>query len=124
RLDSMRAAADHAIRIDPTSADALEQRGAIRAFLWQLDSRDADTLLNLAEADLRRALEADRSRPRAEALLSQILYQSGEFRGAYDAALRAYRADAYAERVEEVLVRLFETSFELGNDDEAAKWCD
>src|SRR5690606_27498771 len=79
---------------------------------------------DVCSSDLREALSIDPYRPRAESLLSQIAYHRGDFRSAYEAALRAYRADAYAANVEDVLLRLFDTSFELGNDDEAAKWCD
>ncbi len=121
--DSAEAAADRAVTIDTTRAEAFEQRAGVRFFAWLLQPRDERVLLQ-AEADVRRALDADPHRARSAALLSQILYQRGEFRQAYQAASRAYRADTYAERVEDVVVRLFETSFELGNDDEAAKWCD
>lgn len=122
-LDSAEAASSHALAIDPRSAEAIEQRASVRFVAWVFNP-ETGTQLQDAEADAREALSIDPYRPRAESLLSQIAYHRGDFRTAYEAAMRAYRADAYAANVEDVLVRLFDTAFELGNDDEAAKWCD
>lgn len=122
-LDSAEAASDHAIAIDEHNAEALEQRASVRFVGWIFNPDAAERLLD-AEIDAKDALAIDPYRPRSESILSQIAWQRGDFRSAYEAALRAYRADAYAANAEDVLLRLFDTSFELGNDDEAAKWCD
>ena len=122
-LDSAETASDHAIAIDPRNAEALEQRASVRFVAW-LFNPDSPGRLHEAEVDAKDALAINPYRPRSESILSQIAWQRGDFRSAYEAALRAYRADAYAANVEDVLLRLFDTSFELGNDDEAAKWCD
>lgn len=123
-LDSAEAASNRALAIDPRDAEAIEQRASVRFSVALFEPDAAGSRMREAEADAREALAIDPYRPRAESLLSQIAYQRGDFRSAYEAALRAYRADAYAANVEDVLVRLFDTAFELDNDDEAAKWCD
>ncbi|HEU5209624.1 MAG TPA: BTAD domain-containing putative transcriptional regulator [Longimicrobiales bacterium] len=123
-LDSAEAAGNRAIAEGPNDAEALEQRAAIRFIASIYATEEKPELLEQAEADARAALAVDPYRARAESLLSQIYVIRGDYRRAHDAALRAYRADAYAGNVEDVLHRLFETAFELGNDDEAAKWCD
>lgn len=124
-LDSAVLAAEQSIALDNESADGYEQRAHVTFLRWVFaPAADGAKLLGAAEADARAALARDANRPRAESLLSQILYQRGEFRQAYHAASRAYRADAYAARAQDILWRLFETAFEIGNDDEAGLWCD
>lgn len=123
-LDSAKTASDRAIAGNPQSAEALEQRASVHYISWIFSRQGHEPLLAQAEADAMAALAVEPYRPRAESLLSQIYSQAGDFRRAHEAALRAYRADAYAANVEDILLRLFETAFELGNDDEAGKWCD
>jgi eukaryotic-like serine/threonine-protein kinase len=54
-----------------------------------------------------------------------MLYESqGRFGDAKNAAARALRADAYLEEADQVLIRLFQSSFEVGDDNEAGSWCD
>ena len=77
-----------------------------------------------AESDLLSALELNPHNARALTRLSQVFFERGDFGQAYDAAQRAYRADAYVTRIEEILWRLFEMAFELERDDEAGQWCD
>ena len=126
-LDSAFQISSAAVDLSPASAEALEQRGNTLFLQWVFSGASnhaANDLLARAEADLRAALRIHPSRARAEARLSQILYQRGEFAQAYYAASRAYSSDAYATRIEDVLWRLFETAFEMNREDEAAKWCD
>ena len=125
-LDSAFTISSAAVELNPQSAEALEQRGNTLFLQWVFSggARDTSDLLARAEADLRAALRIHPKRARAEARLSQILYQRGEFAQAYYAASRAYASDAYATRIEDVVWRLFETAFEIGREDEAGKWCD
>jgi hypothetical protein len=53
-----------------------------------------------------------------------VLATLGRYAEAREYAERAYRADAYLGNVTETLFRLFLTSFELGDDDVASRWCD
>lgn len=127
RLDSAMAVIERALAVAPENADALEQRGNLHLLRW-IDARPAgptaENLLVLAEQHLRAALRIEPNRARAEARLSQVLYQRGDFHEAYYAARRAYGSDAYVTRPADVLWRMFETAFEIGEDDEAGTWCD
>lgn len=127
RLDSAQAAVAQALEIAPQHAAALEQRGNLRLQRW-VDARPSgqtsENLLIAAEQDLRAALRVQPNRARAEARLSQVLYQRGDFHEAYYAARRAYSSDAYVTRPDDILWRMFETAFEIGEDDEAGTWCD
>jgi len=60
----------------------------------------------------------------AWATLSAVLQLQGKVDQAYFAAQRAYETDAYLLNAPEIVYRLFHTSFQLGRDTEAARWCD
>jgi TolB-like protein len=127
RLDSAEAAIETALRIAPQNAAALEQQGNLLLLRWvgaRPAGQTSEDLLVAAERDLRNALRIQPNRARAEARLSQVLYQRGDFDEAYYAARRAYSSDAYVSRPADILWRLFETAFEIGEDDEAGTWCD
>src|SRR5207253_7629570 len=62
--------------------------------------------------------------PHAESVLSMLLQSKGDFRGARISALRALRADAYLSDADQIVNRLFEASFQVGDDVEAARWCE
>jgi len=81
-------------------------------------------LLEKAEADLTKAVALDPDRARAESMLSMLYELQGRFADARQAAERALEADAYLEDANQILIRLFETSFELGDDEAAGHWCD
>jgi len=126
-LRAAHALADEAVAIDEKSAAAYEVRGKIdqtRALLLPLARDAADSMLLSAERDLRTALKLDSGRPRAESILSGVLYVQGRFAESRSAALRALDADAYLTDAEQIVNRLFQTSFELGDDSEAGRWCD
>ncbi|HEX6559834.1 MAG TPA: BTAD domain-containing putative transcriptional regulator [Longimicrobiales bacterium] len=119
--------ADQAVRMDANSAAALELRGSVDQARWLLlppPEAASDSLLRTAERDLRAAIKLDSERPRAESILSGVLYVQGRFAEARNAALRALEADAYLTDAEQIVNRLFQTSFELGDDAEAGRWCD
>jgi tetratricopeptide (TPR) repeat protein len=105
---------------------ALELRGALK--YWQVltggsgvEARGA--LLAKAEADLRRATELDAGRGRAWSTLSALWESRGDFAAANLAARRAYHADVYRIDVQDILVRLFTTSLEVGDTGYATRWC-
>jgi DNA-binding SARP family transcriptional activator/TolB-like protein/Flp pilus assembly protein TadD len=120
-------ATEDALRRDRRSAAAYEARGRIRYVQWLLfefSTPGAQRLLADAERDLTLALDLDPERARAESTLS-LLYESlGRFEDARNAAARALRADAYLEEANQVVIRLFQASFEVGDDTEAGYWCD
>ncbi len=82
-----------------------------------------DKLEHEAESDLRAALAADPQRAQSWAILSAIDIDRWRLRESKDEAERAYRADSYLLQGEDVVHRLFMTSFELGQDAEAHRYC-
>ena len=120
-LYSAEAAARQALSVDADHAGSFEERGYARYMRWALAGEPE---LEHAEADLRRALEIDRDRARAESVLSAVYESQGRFEDARRAALRALEVDAYLLDADQIVTRLFTTSFEVGNDAEAGHWCD
>ncbi|MBX6365489.1 MAG: hypothetical protein IRZ00_16590, partial [Gemmatimonadetes bacterium] len=126
-LDEAMGHAERAVARGPGDPTALQTRGRIRYWRWLLappPGPSADSLLAVAEGDLSRSIEIDPSRPEAQMTLSAVLYSRGRFRESRDAAQRAYDADAFLTSDAETLNRLFVTSFELGEDDQASRWCE
>jgi tetratricopeptide (TPR) repeat protein len=126
-LDHALGAAEAALQRDDRSAAAYEARGRIRYLQWLFFNAsipDARQLLNGAERDLMLGLELDPDRARAESTLSLLYESQGRFGDAKNAAARALRADAYLEEANQVVIRLFQSSFEVGDDTEAGYWCD
>ena len=122
-----RAAAEQAIARNQQSAAGYEARGRIAVAEYMLTKGDAAKgaeLLKAAEADFGKAIALDPDRARAESMLSMLYEMQGRFAAARQAAERALEADAYLEDANQILVRLFETSFELNDDEAAGHWCD
>lgn len=119
--------ADRAIALDRNDAAALEALGRLSYWDWLIapvapDS--AERLLAQARLNLQRAVAVDPGRASAWSLLSAVLYGQADFSGAYLAADRAYRADAYLDAAQEILNRLFVTAYEIGDDSASHRWCD
>jgi len=125
-LEAASAHAERALARNPRSAGALELRGKLAYWRWLLvpvPPDAASALLRRAEADLRNAIAAEPGRARAWSLLSASLFARAEFADAHWAAARAYEADVFLDGVDEILGRLFATSFEIGDSDAAERWC-
>jgi tetratricopeptide (TPR) repeat protein len=121
--------ADEALRITPGDAGALELRGSLRYRGWVISTfagaRDTTGELTLAEHDLRMAANATgRTRPSALSTLSSVLQFAGKLDASNVAARRAYDADAFLADADAIVLRLFETAFELGRFAEAGQWCE
>jgi serine/threonine-protein kinase len=119
--------AGRALRVDNRSHEAHELRGSVNLSQWLLTVDvpvDADSLLRNAERDLSAALAIRPELPRAQSRLSAVLFIQGRYAEARRAALRALEADAYLTDADEIVNRLFYTSFEIGDDEEAGYWCD
>ncbi|HEX6107708.1 MAG TPA: serine/threonine-protein kinase [Gemmatimonadales bacterium] len=117
--------AGRALRIDPEDPDALELRGSLRYYRWlfNLVPDSAATLLALAKADLQRATEANPGAAFGLSLLSHLLMAESRTAQAKLAALRAYQADPYLATAGQTIWRLFQTSLDLEDSDEARHWC-
>jgi serine/threonine-protein kinase len=120
--------AERAIALDSTNAKAREIRGTLRYDSWYFgpepEPEVADALMEGAKADLRAAVLADRSLARAYNTLSLIHYLLDERADANLAAVNAYEADAYLRNARDIIWRLFQTSYDLENFNEAVRWCE
>ena len=120
--------AEQALSLDPKSAAALELRGGLRYSQYLL--RLAPTpvgqtdLLKRAEADLRAAVLLEPARASAWSTLSHLDYQKADYVAAKIAAQRAYEADAYLSVADQILWRLYTTSYDLEQFADAERWCD
>lgn len=129
-IDTGLADAQRALAIDPRNADALELRGALRyeRFVRNLAAThdDEKELVRTAEADLLRATEINPAQANAWNILSALYYRKTppDLAGANINARRALDADAYLAAADEVVWRLFATSYDLGQHDQAVRWCD
>jgi len=110
---------------EPRHARALELRG--RA-LWQAAGEGADTAgmarrLELAERDLRAAVEADSTQASGWAALSQLLRLRGRFAESDLAARRALEHDAWLEDADAILKRLYFGAMAQGDYPAARRSC-
>jgi eukaryotic-like serine/threonine-protein kinase len=121
-------AATRAIAKAPRDADALEVRGRLQYRKWELalteNPRDADQLLDLAEKDLKAAVDIKPSLADSWNTLSAIYNQKDQFVDAKLAAQKAYEQDAYLSGTDKVLWRLYATSYDLEQFTDAVKWCE
>jgi serine/threonine-protein kinase len=120
--------ADTALALNGRDPDALELRGAARAELVGRglvpDQRAIKDQVDLAEKDLRAAIEINPSQARALYILSTIAYVHQDVPQANNLAQRAYEADAYLTAAPAILFELYVTSYDLGAFSPAQKWCD
>jgi TolB-like protein len=116
--------ADAALRLRPGDPAAHELRGSLRYRHWLTAGGDSAEVAG-AEEDLRAGAEASNpSQPRAWATLSALLQATGRLAEANLLARRAYDADAFLAESPSILFRLYYTSLDLGDDQEASRWCD
>ena len=128
RTRLVRSAEAHArgvLQREPRNARALELRG--RA-LWQaagvtLDTAGVARRLDLAERDLRAAVEADSGRASGWAALSQLLRMRGRFAESDLAARRALERDAWLEDAGDILARLYFSAMAQGDYAAARQSC-
>ena len=126
-LATARDLANRAIQLDERSSAAYETRAALHYSAWLIGSTNgtrSDSLLRAAERDLNAALALTPDMPRSQSLMSAVLFSEGRYEEARAAARRALDADAYLTDADEIANRLFNSSFEIGDDVEAGHWCD
>jgi tetratricopeptide (TPR) repeat protein len=82
-----------------------------------------DSLLPLAKADLRDALDARPELARAWNVLGQLLRGEGRYEEAAQAARNAFEADAYLDDAQAVLNDIFFAALYLERPDQARSWC-
>jgi len=126
-LRRARAHADRALTLQPNDPAALELRGTVLYRTWFVQDRtdSSGVSLNDAERDLRAAAGIPSSvQARAWGLLSAALQLQGNTEQALEAAKEAYAADAFLTNANEIVFRLFYTSFQLERYPDAVRWCD
>ena len=129
-MDQSVAYADDALRLDANSAAALERRGTATYRKWftlrgqQTDRAEIEDMFESARSDLERAETIDPDRASAMSTLSHLYYQVDDLVGAALAARTAYEQDAFLALADEVLWRLFTTSYDLGEARNAETWCE
>jgi serine/threonine-protein kinase len=120
---------DRALGMAPSNADALELRGNLRYWGWlqgfEPDAEKAKVLLAEAQKDLEAATETNPSQAGAWASLSHLYNNTLAGSGAKVAiaAQRALEADAFLDNADQILFRLFISSYDLGQFTDADHWC-
>ena len=127
-IRSAEACADSVLVQDPRNADALEIRGTarFRAVAGNLPGTPAesDRIFAAAEQDLKASTEVNPRQAGAWATLSQLHYRKYDVVNAKLAAQRAYETDEFLVRADGVLYRLFATSYDLQQFEEAGRHCE
>jgi serine/threonine-protein kinase len=119
--------AQQALELNPRSAEALELRGTLRYWRYLLRlgrPGELPELLKLAEGDLRSAVGLEPDLASAWSTLSHLNYEKPDYVEAKIDAQRAYEADAYLSVADQVLWRLYATSYDLEQFADALHWCD
>jgi serine/threonine-protein kinase len=119
--------ADHALSLKADDADALELRGTLRYWKWLNNlggtPTEAAKLYADAENDLRASVDKNPQQASAWTTLSHLLLNKPALGEAKLAAMRAYTADPYLTNANVTVWRLFVTSYQLDDANEAQKWC-
>ena len=118
---------ERALQLEPNSAAALETRGMLRYLTWALslepDPTAAADLLASAERDLSAAVRYEPARANAWNVLSIIHSEKPDIVDAKLTAVRAYEEDAYLRAADQLLWRLYSTSYDLEQFPDAVEYC-
>lgn len=127
-LEAPLAHAGRALAMDADNADALEVTGTVRYLRWlyslEPDPAASERLLLNAETDLIRSTELNPRQAGAWNVLAHFYYQRDDILEANLAARRAYESDAYNAFAPDILWRLWGTSYDLENPQQAQTWCE
>jgi TolB-like protein len=121
------ALADTLLAADPNDAKVYNLRGALRYLRYQLrltaDQRVQDQLLTDAQTDLEHAIKLDETLAGAHLTLSHLYYQREDVARALTEARDAYRWDAYFDRANDEIDRMFWGYIDRGLLKDAVDWC-
>ncbi|HEU4993236.1 MAG TPA: serine/threonine-protein kinase [Gemmatimonadaceae bacterium] len=126
-IDSGIGLANRALDLDNRYADALEMRGTLRFLSVSMRLRDPNNVravLDSAEQDLLAAVRWRPTQATAWATLSSLYYRKPDVAEAKNAAVNAYKADAYLTAADQILTRLFWTNYDQQLFAESKNWCD
>jgi tetratricopeptide (TPR) repeat protein len=120
--------ADRALDMDPRAANAHLVRGRLAYQRWKgglvSDPRESEQAFRQAVSDLEEAVRLDPALAEAWAILSLLRSEEADNTNAKIAAQRAYEADEFLRSADEVLFRLYATSYDLEQFRDAASYCD
>jgi serine/threonine-protein kinase len=126
-IDAGLARIDSVVSKNVRDAAALEVRGGLRYLKWayrlETDATKRNALLTGAEQDLKRATQLEPTRATAWSALSTVYSQEDNTSMAKVAAQRAYEEDAYLSNTDEVLWKLYATSYDLKAFQDALTYC-
>ncbi|MDX2184973.1 MAG: serine/threonine-protein kinase [Gemmatimonadaceae bacterium] len=120
---------NRALALDSLNADAYEVRGNLVYWAWlrktSSDAAERDQQLKSARADFERATQIEPKQSGAWASLAHLYFNTPDKRlpDVARAATAAYEADAYNERAEVTLSRLFTVTYDLEQWVDADRWC-
>jgi serine/threonine-protein kinase len=127
QYDAAIAHAGEALAASPGNARALELRGTARFRYYEAKLTDNPITWNRLKTDAREDLEAavgaDPGLASAHLTLSVLYYAFDDVGSALIAAQRALSADAYLERADDVMERIFFGSLDRGDFANAERWC-
>lgn len=120
--------ANRALQLDPRSGGAHLVRGRLEYFRWKqglaASPSEAEQSFRQALSDLEEATGLDPSLAEAWSLLSVLYSEQTDNTEAKLAARRALEADEFLRNADEVLFRLYATSYDLGQFRDATEYCD
>lgn len=120
--------ADRALQLDDRNPEAFLVRGKLSYIRWKHglveDPRDSDRAFQQAMSDLEEARTLDPNQAEAWSVLSVLHSEAANNTDAYLAAQRAYEADEFLQNADEILFRLYATSYDLGQFRNATESCD
>jgi DNA-binding SARP family transcriptional activator len=99
-------------------------RGDLYYLAWITDTPLTADALAAAEADLMVAARSPHASARTWMTLSGLHHAAGRHADAYASALQALRSDVFGTRTDNILMRLFLSAFDGGDDAAARTWCD
>ncbi len=120
--------ADRALGLDPRSAEALLVRGRLEYFRWrgglEMDPLASEEAFQRSISDLEQATALDPALAEAHSILSLLYSEKADNTGAKLAARAAYEADQFLRSADEVLFRLYATSYDLEQFRDATEYCE
>jgi TolB-like protein len=118
---------ERALALDPRSANAYYARARLNYFRWREglnpNPRVSQGSFDLALSDLEEATRLDPNHAEALGILCLLYSERADNVEAKLAARRAYEADEFLRNADEILFRLYATSYDLEQMRDATEYC-